>query len=110
MIEHLHSIYVSTSGILFFGVPHLGSDKVNMARYARRVVDLVFPTKLVDTESQLLGALEAGSEALQEITDSFAPLMKRFQICFFWEQKKSDIGATLEIVRLVNCTTLLPRT
>lgn len=100
MIEHLHSIYVSTVSILFFGTPHLGSDRVHMGKLAQRVVDIVFPSRLVDTDSQLLAALEPGSEVLQDISDSFIPLMKRFQISFFWEQKKSDLGMAWEYVCL----------
>ncbi|KAK4697713.1 hypothetical protein P7C71_g417, partial [Lecanoromycetidae sp. Uapishka_2] len=58
---------------------------------AQRLVSAVVPKKLVDTDSQLLNALREGSETLQNITDQFAPLMKRFHIYFFWEQEKTDL-------------------
>jgi hypothetical protein len=65
-----------------------------MGKQAQRAVDLLVPSKLLDTDSQLLLALESESDVLQDISDSFVPLMKRFQIAFFWEQKKSDFKVT----------------
>jgi protein SERAC1 len=50
-------------------------------------------SKVVDTEGQLLDALQEGSEVLQNITDMFVPLMKDFHI-FFWEQEKTNMGVT----------------
>lgn len=99
MIEHLHSIYVSTYGILFFGTPHHGSDKANLATFVQRVVH-VLPSKLVDTDSQLLEALKTGSQVLQEITDNFVPVMRKFRIYFFWEQEKTDLGVKWDYVCL----------
>jgi hypothetical protein len=101
-IEHLHSIHVSTYGILFFGTPHQGSDKTTLATFAQRVVDVVMPSRLVDTDAQLLDALKMGSEVLQDITDSFTPLTKRYRIYYFWEQEKTDFGVKWDYVR-VSC-------
>ncbi|KAI0854678.1 ribonuclease-like protein p/mrp subunit [Xylaria cubensis] len=97
-INHLHSIYVSTYGILFFGTPHQGSGTANLATFAQRIVDVLLPSKLVDTQAQLLDALKEGSEVLQEITDNFAPLMKDLRVYFFWEQDKTDLGYKLDYV------------
>ncbi|KAJ2987280.1 hypothetical protein NUW58_g4596 [Xylaria curta] len=97
-IRHLHSIYVSTYGILFFGTPHQGSGTANIATFVQRIVDVLVPSKLVDTQSQLLDALKEGSEVLQEITDNFVPLMKHIRIYFFWEQEKTDLGYKLDYV------------
>ncbi|KAI8950493.1 ribonuclease-like protein p/mrp subunit [Xylaria longipes] len=97
-INHLHSIYISTYGILFFGTPHQGSGTANLATFAQRIVDVLLPSKLVDTQAQLLDALREGSEVLQEITDNFAPLMKDLRIYFFWEQEKTDLGYKLDYV------------
>ncbi|RYP87830.1 hypothetical protein DL769_000422 [Monosporascus sp. CRB-8-3] len=96
-IEHIHSIYVSTYGILFFGTPHQGTSKTNLATFAQRMVALV-PSKVVDTDSQLLSALQESSEVLQDITDNFVPMMKRFRICFFWEQEKTSLGVKWDYV------------
>ncbi|RYC59169.1 hypothetical protein CHU98_g7052 [Xylaria longipes] len=97
-INHLHSIFVSTYGILFFGTPHQGSGTANLATFAQRIIDVLLPSKLVDTQAQLLDAVREGSEVLQEITDNFAPLMKDLRIYFFWEQEKTDLGYKLDYV------------
>lgn len=78
----MHSIYVSTFAILFFGTPHDGSNKAKLASTSRRMVGALVPSRVVDTEGQLLDALQEGSEVLQNITDVFAPLMKKFHIFF----------------------------
>ncbi|MCJ1403613.1 hypothetical protein MMC11_006836 [Xylographa trunciseda] len=97
-IEHLHSIYVSTFAILFLGTPHDGSNKAKLASTTRRMIGALVPSKLVDTEGQLLDALQEGSEVLQNITDMFVPLMKNFHIFFFWEQVKTSMGPTQDYV------------
>lgn len=56
------------------------------------------PSKVMDTEGQLLDALQEGSEVLQNITDMFVPLMKNFRIFFFWEQEKTNMGFTQDYV------------
>ncbi|KAI0424659.1 ribonuclease-like protein p/mrp subunit [Xylaria sp. FL1042] len=97
-INHLHSIYVSTYGILFFGTPHQGSGTANLATFVQRIIDVLLPSKLVDSQAQLLDALKEGSEVLQEITDNFAPLMRDLRIYFFWEQQKTDLGYKFDYV------------
>ena len=98
-VQHLHSIFVSTYAILFLGTPHNGSSTASFASIGRRLVDAVVPSKVLDSEGQLLDALKDDSEVLQNITDMFVPLMKRFRIYFFWEQEKTDFGATRGYVR-----------
>ncbi|KAH8422390.1 uncharacterized protein LDX57_000147 [Aspergillus melleus] len=95
--EHIHSIFVSTYGIMFFGTPHHGSSKAILANYVQRMVD-VLPSKVVDTDSQLLEALREGSEILQDITDNFQPKMKSFHVFFFWEQEKSNLGVKWDYI------------
>ncbi|KAH4319365.1 hypothetical protein HBI00_251550 [Parastagonospora nodorum] len=63
-----------------------------------RMISALAPSKLVDTSSQLADTLHEGSEALQNITDMFAPLMKNFRIYFFWEQEKTSLGTTLAYI------------
>ncbi|KAK8058354.1 hypothetical protein PG994_008802 [Apiospora phragmitis] len=92
-MEHVHALFVSTYAMLFFGTPHNGSSRANLASYAQRMVSSLMPSKMIDTDSQLLNALKDGSEILQEITDNFQPKMKRFHVFFFWEQLKTDLGA-----------------
>ncbi|KAH0537361.1 hypothetical protein FGG08_005840 [Glutinoglossum americanum] len=99
-IAHIHSIYVSTYAIIFLGTPHNGSSKANLARIGQRMIKALVPPRVLDTEGQLLDALQEDSETLQNITDQFTPLMKQFHIYFFWEQEKTDMGTTKGCVNL----------
>lgn len=79
-VEHLYSIFVSTYGIVFFGTPHDGSPS--------------HWTVLGPSGSQMpldvaSAAAKEESEALQNISDQFAPLVKQFHIYFFWEEKNT---------------------
>lgn len=62
------------------------------------MISALTPSKVVDSQGQLVDALAEGSEILQNITDMFVPLMKNFRIYFFWEQQKTDLGTTLAYV------------
>ena len=97
-VQHVNSIYVSTFGILFLGTPHDGSNIAKLASITSRMIGALVPSKIVDTEGQLLDALQEGSEVLQNITDMFVPLMKKFHIFFFWEQEKTNMGVTQDYV------------
>ena len=44
--------------------------------------------------SQFTLKLLKGSDMLQEVTDQFAPIMKRFSIYYFWEQLMTEAGNT----------------
>lgn len=85
---------------MFLGTPHDGSDKAILASYARCMVEFLVPSKLCDTNGELLDALKPGSETLKDITDMFAPLMKYFRIYFFWEQEKMDLHGKYDYVRI----------
>ncbi|RYN49977.1 hypothetical protein AA0118_g11220 [Alternaria tenuissima] len=97
-VQHLHSIFVSTYGILFLGTPHNGSSKAGLASVGSRMISAFAPSRVLDTDSQLADALCQGSEVLQNVTDMFAPLMKNFRIYFFWEQEKTNLGSTLDYI------------
>lgn len=75
-VEHLHSIFTSTYGIIFMGTPHNGINKEI----------LLLPQEgPANGPSQFSISLLKGSEMLSEITDQFAPLMKHFAVYNFWE-------------------------
>jgi hypothetical protein len=97
-IAHLHSIYTCTFAILFFGTPHSGSSKARLLGSLQRLASLAIPKRAADFESSLVDALEEESEALQNITDQFAPLMANFRIFFFWEQEKTDLKYTTDYI------------
>ena len=83
MVEHRRSIYISTYAILFMGTPHTGINK-----------DVVLLPGIDDGAgpSQFTLSLLKGSDMLQEVTDQFAPIMKRFSIYYFWEQMMTRAG------------------
>jgi len=91
-VEHLYSIFTSTYGILFMGTPHNGIEKTSWPVMAQNAAGVA------DAPSQLLTALARQSETLQNINDQFAPLTKQFHIFFFWEQLRTDLGATQSYV------------
>ena len=72
-----------------------------MASFGQRMLSAIAPKKIWDTDSQLLQALRDGSETLQNITDQFIPLMKRFHVFFFWEQEKTRLPHTLDYVSIM---------
>ena len=98
MKSHLHSIYTSTYAILFFGTPHNGSSKARLITSLQKMTRLAIPKVAVEMESSLAKALEENSEILENITDQFAPLMRRFRIFFFWEQEKTDLKYTADYI------------
>lgn len=95
-VQHLNSIFTSTFAILFFGTPHNGSHKADwfVSPSAKATNHLVESRD----ESQLLSVVEKESEALQMITDQFAPLVKQFHIFFFWEQVPTKIGNRMDFI------------
>jgi hypothetical protein len=89
-VVHLHSIFTSTFAILFFGTPHNGMHRGDWFIPDNAGTSQGFGES--HDRSQLLSAVEEDSEALQMISDHFAPLMKQFHIFFFWEQVPTKFG------------------
>ena len=85
-VEHLRSVFMSTRAIVFLGTPHNGVRKESLLLRHHN------PRLHRPGPSQFMLNLLRGSEMLQEITDQFAPLMKRFAIYNLWEQKKTTVG------------------
>jgi hypothetical protein len=81
-LEHLRSVYISTFGILFLATPHQG--------FQQKV--LVLPQRQsLPGPSQFMINL-VSSDILQDITDQFVPLSKRFRLFNFWEQEETVDG------------------
>jgi hypothetical protein len=97
-IEHLRSIFVSTYGILFLGTPHKGSDAAKWGSRLERICDAILPSKLVDTQPQLIDALTSHSETLQNIDRQFSQLTSRFHMFFFHEGKPTNLKGTLQYI------------
>lgn len=90
MKDSLRSICTSTSGILFFGTPHNGCNKTNLAVFLKQEAEA--HGLVADTDSWLLSSLETGSEFLLNITDMFEPMSKNFSVFCFREISPSDLG------------------
>jgi hypothetical protein len=96
-VDHLYSIFVSTYAIMFFGTPHNGSDKASWLSPSQ----IIHGSELSGhpaRDNQLISSIEKESEALQTITDQFAPLMKQFHIFFFWEELQSEFPDGMRFV------------
>lgn len=87
-VQHLYSIFTSTYAVLFFGTPHLGTEKTSWLIYANSMRD----EARSEHESRLLAAIGRDSETLQAINDQFIQLMNQFRIFFFWEERETDLG------------------
>ena len=88
--------------MLFLGTPHEGSSLADLASPYRRILGTLVPSKVCDTNGQLVDALKDGSEELKNITDLFTPMMKNFRLFFFWEQEKTDIGYKVDYVSRIS--------
>lgn len=82
-LGHIRSIYVSTYGVIFMATPHRGFSKD---------VLLLWNQEQNYSPNQFMLSLLYDSEALQEITDQFAPLIRQFAIYNLWERKQTKLG------------------
>ncbi|KAI0976495.1 hypothetical protein F4678DRAFT_417364 [Xylaria arbuscula] len=82
-VEHIRSIYRSTVAIMFMATPHQGFRKDAILHASR--------SRHPELSNFMLSLLE-GSEALQEVTDHFVPIMKHFFVYNFWEQLRTTVG------------------
>lgn len=96
-LAHIRSIYRSTVAIMFMATPHQGFKKNAL---------LLSHQDRNPGPSQFMLSLLEGSEALNEVTDQFAPLMKHFFIYNFWEQIRTTFGQTS--IFLVDRTSAAP--
>ena len=89
-VAHLHSIYVSTYGILFFGTPH--NRTYTASWLALESTQSSGPRTITEGDGEFIMALNGDPETLEMITDQFAPIMKQFCIFFFWEEVQTTFG------------------
>lgn len=91
-VEHLYSIFISSYGILFLGTPHNGIENTSWRLMVKDA------TGAVDAPTELQTAMKSNSETLQNITDEFAPLAKKFHLYFFWEGIQTRLGSATGFV------------
>jgi len=63
-----------------------------------KLASLALPSAALSLSTTLLKTLESESEALQDVTAAFVPIMPRFRIFFFWEQHKTDLKYTRDFI------------
>ncbi|KAJ9668958.1 hypothetical protein H2201_000784 [Coniosporium apollinis] len=69
--NHIHTIYESTSGIIFFGTPHGGADPRGLLQHiAERVIRAAGFT----VNEQIVNTLLPSSERLRELREEFGPM------------------------------------
>lgn len=105
-VEHLHSIYVSTYAILFFGTPHrdidediwLELEEVNGTNYNHDMR----PSEGAHTVKR------NDSTTLSEINDQFINIEKDFRMYFFWEDMRTQFrGRSGLVVEQANAAPIL---
>ncbi|TWU71008.1 hypothetical protein ED733_002087 [Metarhizium rileyi] len=82
-LAHIRSIHVSTYGVIFMATPHRGFSKDAL---------LLWNQEHNYSPNQFMLSLLYDSEALQEIADQFATLVRRLAIYNLWERKKTKLG------------------
>ncbi|KAK3331189.1 ribonuclease-like protein p/mrp subunit [Apodospora peruviana] len=96
-VSHDYKIFTCTYGILFFGTPHHGSDLAKWLGFLKKLGALS-SGGVASSKSSLVNALARESETLLNITDYFIPIMKHFNIYFFWETEKTNLFAKKEYI------------
>ena len=89
----LKSLFLSTHGILFCGVPHQGGNGVTLGQICLNIVGIVThsSTKLVD-------ALDPASTQLRTNLESYVPISDQFHTVFIYETLPTPVqfkGASL---------------
>ena len=91
-VEHKYSIYISTYAIVFFATPHFGFTPTVWQSISQETSS---PSK---QHSDLPLMISRFDETLQTVADEFSPLVKQFNIYFFWESKRSQLGDVTDYV------------
>lgn len=98
--EDERNVVSNTSGIIFLGTPHSGS---NAASYGRVAYTLTKIFAFQSANTKLLTALEKNSETLDRISTSFYQTLEAYKdlrIASFSEEKQVRVGVVgIQIVR-----------
>ncbi|RYP93093.1 hypothetical protein DL770_000839 [Monosporascus sp. CRB-9-2] len=69
--RHLHNVFDSTIGIVFFGTPHGGSDPRG---FLRHVAETLIRAAGFSVNDQIVNTLLPSAERLRELRDEFGPI------------------------------------
>ncbi len=89
--SHLHAIFESTTGIVFFGTPHSGADPRGLLH---RAVESVFKAVGFSVNEQLVSTLLPSAERLRELRDDFGPMAQQ-QIGPYTPSRNSMVSSSL---------------
>jgi hypothetical protein len=86
--ESLHNVYLSTKGVMFMGVPHLGSHLAKWGSILRKLI----PESIRSTNRKALDALKTNSELCHELDLKFQReakhgKLKNIRLFSFYETK-----------------------
>jgi hypothetical protein len=71
---HLHAIFESTIGIMFFGTPHAGADPRG---FLQHVAEKAIKAAGFQVNEQVVNTLLPSAERLRELRDEFSPMAQR---------------------------------
>lgn len=71
---HLHNIFNSTIGIVFFGTPHGGADPRG---FLQHVAETIVKAAGISVNEQIIKTLLPSSERLRELRDEFGPIARK---------------------------------
>jgi hypothetical protein len=72
--SHLHDIYESTIGVIFFGTPHGGADPRSPFHH---IAENILKVMGCSVNEQIVNTLLPTSERLRELRDEFSPMAHR---------------------------------
>lgn len=87
---HLHNIFTSTIGVMFFGTPHSGADPRS---FLHRIAERSIKALGFSVDEQIVASLLPSAERLKELRDDFGP--KAHQQNWIIHSFQEQIGITL---------------
>ena len=87
----LHSIHISTYGIVFLGSPHYG-NLVDWTPQLAMMIGAATPLhKYPIHQEQILNRLQKNCTGIQNINQQFAQIISRYRTYFFHEEKPTNL-------------------
>lgn len=84
-LEYLSDVEKYSTGVLFFGTPHRGSDLAPYGRFFEHLARLL----MFDTNAQIIRTLSRNTEELENLRTEFSKMVERddFRVKSFYETK-----------------------
>lgn len=95
-------LWMLTYGIVFFGVPHRGSNHAAWGRIAARIVQLFTG----EPNKSFLSSVEEGSNYSMRLSERFRPLLDAFKFFSICETMPEHFGIDVGLVSLVSSKTM----